>query len=186
MSKNRIIPFSWLPASWGLAGPAREEAEAYYTLEGYALDLRLAEIKFKGDDYKRRIAEVGREYGVLSEYEYEVEIAALIPNEVERKVQLLDIDIRYGTIDAIEGDKEIATVKGEPWIRVVNDGFDETGEYFFEFDWNDIWIEKLIERGYNGPSQEAIVDAWFDEIQRQHVSATMGAPPINGNANGIF
>ena len=69
MSKYRIIPFSWLPASWGLAGPARAEAEAYYYLEGYELEVTLAEIKLSGDDLTRRKLEIQHEYGLLTQYE---------------------------------------------------------------------------------------------------------------------
>ena len=133
-----------------------------------------------GDELALKRLEIKRKYGILDDYTYEVERALLIPDEVERRVATLDIDIRYGTKDPFEGDKEIATIKGEPWIRVVNDGFNDEGEYFFEFDWNTIWIEQLKERGYAGPTDESIIDAWFDELCRQHASASLGAPPING------
>jgi hypothetical protein len=183
MIKNRLIPFSWLPASWGLAGPAREQAEAYYTLDGYDLALRLAEIHYEGEALTRKKAMVRHEHGAITDYEYEVELANLITDDVERKVALLDIDMRYGTIDAIEADKDIATLRGEPWIRVVNDGLDkEEGPngYYFEFDWNQIWIDMLQEAGYVGPTDEAIVQSWFQELCRQTASESMGAPPING------
>ncbi len=183
MTKNRFIPFNWLPASWGLAGPAREEAEAYYYLEGYDLAERLAEIQLTGEELARRKLEIKKEYELLSDYEYEVEVAALISDDVERKVAMLDIDARHGTVDPFEADKEIATLRGEPWIRVINDGVNtEEGinGYYFEFDWNEVWIEMLKDAGYVGPSEESIVQAWFQELCRQEASSSMGAPPING------
>lgn len=47
MRKKRLIPFDWLPASWGLAGPAYDEAKAYYEYDGYDLAVRLAEFAQK-------------------------------------------------------------------------------------------------------------------------------------------
>ena len=75
-----------------------------------------------------------------------------------------------------------------PRILVTNDdgvnAEDGPNGYFFEFDWNDIWIEMLKEAGYAGPSEETIVQAWFQELCRQEASASLGAPPINGTIRG--
>jgi hypothetical protein len=42
--KKRIIPFGWLPGSWGLRGKTRERAEAEYYFDGHELDSKLVDI----------------------------------------------------------------------------------------------------------------------------------------------
>ena len=37
---------------------------------------------------------------------------------------------------------------------------------FFELDWNNEFIEQLIDAGYKGESNEEIVDGWFKDIAR--------------------
>ncbi|MDA9954594.1 hypothetical protein N9D61_09875, partial [Planktomarina sp.] len=38
---------------------------------------------------------------------------------------------------------------------------------FFELDWNNEFIEQLLDAGYKGESNEEIVDAWFKTIVTQ-------------------
>ena len=38
---------------------------------------------------------------------------------------------------------------------------------FFELDWNNQFIEELLDAGYSGESNEQIVDAWFTGLCRQ-------------------
>ena len=35
---------------------------------------------------------------------------------------------------------------------------------FFELDWNEYFIKELRINGYNGATEEEIVDAWFKEL----------------------
>ena len=37
---------------------------------------------------------------------------------------------------------------------------------FFELDWNNEFIEKLLDAGYKGETNEQIVDGWFKTIAR--------------------
>lgn len=219
--KNRLIPFSWLPASWGLRDVDFKKAEARYLYDdGYELDLRLVEIEHVGDDLKRGILDVKLKHGVITPYDYDcamlkiealegvaftkrhlelehshgiindfefdIAIAELIEDEDQRRIEVLNVQAAFGAIDPFDAEKEIATLRGEPWIRVVDDGLAEAEEgedavdrFFFEFDWNDLWIEKLIAAGYSGATEAAIVDQWFDHLCRTQASISMGTP-ING------
>lgn len=183
MRKNRLIPFRWLPGSWGLAGPAYEEAEAYYYFDGFELAERLAEIRCETDEELRAaVLDLKFEHGLLDEYEYDLQLAEMREEGVDREVALIEAKVRAGEIDPYEGEKEIATLKEEPWIRVINDGINhEQGieGYFFEFDWNIFWVEALKEAGYGGSTEDAIVQAWFQDVCRQEASAALGDPPIN-------
>ena len=62
--------------------------------------------------------------------------------------------------------KAEATKKKEPYVAVLNvemkDNNPRNG--FFELDWNEYFIKELRVNGYNGDSEEEIVDAWFKEL----------------------
>ena len=75
-------------------------------------------------------------------------------------------DIRRAALDK---EKETATKKGEPWVAVLDTQVnpDNIKNGFFELDWNNEFIEQLLDAGYTGESNEQIVDAWFRTIAMQ-------------------
>lgn len=211
------FPFRWTPAAWGLKGDAYLEAEACYTLEGAALQRRLSEIRLRGDPdaLRRKLLDIDREYGLISEDAYRRSLAELEATDetdwqlriidcdvadgrmepyqaarekvvlttregIEREVALLDVDYEFGKIDDHAYEKRRATLKKEPWISVINSGFDpEQGidGVFFEFDWNTEWIDYLRLNGYTGHTEEQIVDDWFGDVCRSYVTADMPMMP---------
>ena len=70
---------------------------------------------------------------------------------------------------ALDTEKEEATKKGEPWVAVLDTQVnpDNIRNGFFELDWNNEFIEQLIDAGYSGETNEQIVDAWFRTIVSQ-------------------
>ena len=66
-------------------------------------------------------------------------------------------------------EKEEATKKGEPWVGVLDTKVNPENirNGFFELDWNNEFIEQLLDAGYTGETNEQIVDAWFKTIARQ-------------------
>ena len=66
-------------------------------------------------------------------------------------------------------EKEAATAKGEAWVAVLDMQINPENikNGFFELDWNNEFIEQLMDAGYNGESQEQMVDAWFRTIVTQ-------------------
>lgn len=64
--------------------------------------------------------------------------------------------------------KEIATTNKEPWVQVLDTHVnkDNIRNGFFELDWNEYFVLKLKEAGYQGDSEELIVDKWFGELCR--------------------
>ena len=66
-------------------------------------------------------------------------------------------------------EKEQASKKGEPWVGVLDTKVnpDNIKNGFFELDWNNEFIEQLLDAGYTGETNEQIVDAWFKTIARQ-------------------
>ena len=64
--------------------------------------------------------------------------------------------------------KELATEKKEPWVAVLDTHVNKENvrNGFFELDWNEYFVLQLRSAGYNGESDEAIVDKWFQELCR--------------------
>ena len=70
---------------------------------------------------------------------------------------------------SLEKEKQEATRKGEPWVAVLDTQVnpDNIRNGFFEIDWNNEFIETLLDAGYKGETNEQIVDAWFRTIVTQ-------------------
>jgi hypothetical protein len=119
---------------------------------------------------KRRVAELEFQYRKIDEYEFSKRILELDePEGVERELKLLELEKKFERINEREYEKKLATLKEEPWIGVINDGFDLNqgiNGLFIELDWNDFWIEYLQLNGYTGETQEDIVEAWFADVNR--------------------
>lgn len=202
--KKRLIPFWMMPASWGLKGKHREEAEAAYYLEGEALERRLAQIEFNNDPkgLQHRVNDINlkwgyideytharqaltidglntdpyealsleRKFGKISDYDHDRERAKLdFTDETELALAFLEIDLAYEKIDQKTYEKERATLKQEPWVGIVDDGFDLTqgpNGVYFKFDWNEYWIEFLRLNGYVGLTDEEVVEQWFNDTLR--------------------
>ena len=66
-------------------------------------------------------------------------------------------------------DKDKATAKGEPYVKVLEVKFDKDnpGDGYFELEWNNIFVKQLLEAGYTGDNEEDIVDLWFTTLCKQ-------------------
>ena len=62
--------------------------------------------------------------------------------------------------------KELATERGEPWVEVLSMEIDKDnpGQGSFELDWNDKFVANLIRAGYQGKTDQDIVDNWFRTV----------------------
>ena len=68
----------------------------------------------------------------------------------------------------LEEEKKAATKAKKPWVAVLNTHVNhhDIKNGFFELDWNNEFIEQLLDAGYKGETNEQIVDAWFKTIAR--------------------
>ena len=71
-------------------------------------------------------------------------------------------------LEALMKEKEEATKSGEAWVAVLDTKINEDNirNGFFELDWNNEFIEKLLDAGYKGETNEQIVEGWFKTIAR--------------------
>ena len=65
-------------------------------------------------------------------------------------------------------EKAAATKAKKPWVAVLNTHVNhkDIKNGFFELDWNNEFIEQLLDAGYSGETNEQIVDAWFKTIAK--------------------
>ena len=68
----------------------------------------------------------------------------------------------------LEEEKKAATKAKKPWVAVLNTHVNhhDIKNGFFELDWNNEFIEQLLDAGYKGETNEQNVDAWFKTIAR--------------------
>lgn len=69
----------------------------------------------------------------------------------------------------LEKEKQQATKDKKPWVAVLDTQVNPENikNGFFELDWNNEFIEQLIDAGYTGEEPEQIVDAWFRTVATQ-------------------
>ena len=78
------------------------------------------------------------------------------------------VNFKHDKINASERDKRVATANDEPYIKVLQVDFESAQPNVgsFELDWNASFIDILSEAGYTGSADEAIIDAWFNDVCR--------------------
>ena len=71
--------------------------------------------------------------------------------------------------EALDKEKAQATKDNKPWVAVLDTQVnpDNIRNGFFELDWNNEFIEQLLDVGYSGETNEEIVDQWFRTIVTQ-------------------
>lgn len=163
------LKFGVLPGHWGLKGKTREIAKAEYELEGYELDRKLLEIhkdEYEEEFYEKKVLALDRQYNHITEIEYNRALLKYLPDKKEAELKALELDKIENLISDNEYDKRVATVKGEPWVNVVEVEFDanKSNEGSFELDWNDHFINILKGNGYHGHTDEDMVSLWFTEM----------------------
>ena len=57
----------------------------------------------------------------------------------------------------------------EPYIEIVSEGIDPIGRLKMEFDWNEAFIIDLRKNGFDGDSEEEIIQKWFQAITQSHL-----------------
>lgn len=83
-----------------------------------------------------------------------------------------------------EKEKREATERNEPWVAVLDThvNSDNIKNGFFEMDWNDKFIDVLLDEGFTGDTQEEIVEKWFNiVIMNMLEEEGIQAPVESGN-----
>tara|TARA_B100001093_G_scaffold481408_1_gene512121 strand:- start:466 stop:819 length:354 start_codon:yes stop_codon:yes gene_type:complete len=86
-----------------------------------------------------------------------------------------------------KSEKELATEAGEPWVSVLSMELEKENmdRGAFELDWNDIFVAKLIRSGYQGKTDNDIVDNWFQDVCRNIVLESYEKEQAQSNVENI-
>ena len=73
-----------------------------------------------------------------------------------------------------KNEKELSTERGEPYVAILGMDVDpeDLNQGAFELDWNEKFIANLIRAGYQGKTDEDLVDQWFQNVCRNVVLET--------------
>ena len=162
-----LIPFKYMPSSWGLKGKSRDRAEAEYSLKDEELARRLADIDLLGTiAFDQEMIAIDLKYGHIDKLAYETALAKIMHvSETDQKLALLDIDLRHSKITELHYAKETATLKDEPWVHGELKK-DDNGHYF-DFDWNDIFIAELRQKGFTAEADEDVINMWLERNMQE-------------------
>ena len=168
MKKKPLIPFSWMPGSWGLKGKTREIARAEYELSGIELEQRLLEINLKDDPkaFALHMLDAQKKHKAISDYDYDIEKAKLSnDDDVAKELALLDVELANNKISQAVYDRRRADTLGEPWVSMPKIHWNPLGKAraYFEMDYNEHFIKQLRENGYEGEETE-IVNLWMNDV----------------------
>jgi hypothetical protein len=197
--------FDEAEARYNLTGAELARRLAEINLSGVDLEYRLLDIDFEHGlineyDYQRsvanlslegnelllRLADIDKEFGKIDSYEWMREHILIQTSDDEQKIELIKLDIETGRIDKREGEKAMADLLGEPWVSIVEEGLDPTqgpSGFYFVFDWNNHWIELLRQHGYEGDTEDEMMERWFTDVCRNEV---MQSAPIPFNSSVVY
>ena len=86
-----------------------------------------------------------------------------------------------------KSEKDLATEAGEPWVSVLGMELEQDSleRGAFELDWNDLFVAKLVRAGYQGKTDNDIVDNWFQDVCRNVVLESYEQEQAMGNIENI-
>lgn len=191
-----LIPFGWLPGHWGLKGTTREIARIEYNeTDPYTIEYKKEEYLFSMKvntpenelEHKRVLLEINYKHKKISENEYEIQRIELLSG-IEKQYQTLKLLLEQGDITEVEYRKEISTLENKPFFDF--NIFYEDGELELETYYNSLFIKYLKKNGYNGDTDEEIID-WYvrdcgrliseDEEQPEGLEVIKKAPTPTGS-----
>ena len=113
--RKNLIPFAWLPASWGLRGRSRAIAEAEYQYEGIDLDRKLVEIEHANNPQQltKCLADIDCKHGNISSYERDM-IAADVEHAqhpAALAIAKLKIGLQHQKITQYDHDQQLAEIE---------------------------------------------------------------------------
>jgi organic radical activating enzyme len=129
------------------------------------------------DDARKKYSAAGVDADI-----YLMPVGATLEGQAKTSRQVADICLQYGYkysprlhVDLFGNKwgteskkKEKKSKSEEPWVKVIKLHVqpENPKNGFFELDWNDEFVNMLKQSGYQGESQEEVVDRWFQTLCR--------------------
>lgn len=138
----------------------------YNKISDEAYDYALLSIQYHPDsiNYKLYKLDLDKKYKKIDEYNYETAKLKLTSNTEtnEYKIKQVELDCKFNKISEIEKEKQIATIKNEPWFKFIKTKL-ENDSFSFEWDCNKPFLEAIARLGYNQPDEESNVLEWLKD-----------------------
>jgi len=73
---------------------------------------------------------------------------------------------RTKATSAMAEEKRKASELHEPWVGILRMDVDPENitDGCFELDWNDVFVARLVKKGYHGRNDQEIVEQWFNTV----------------------
>ena len=149
----------------------------FHKITEYESEIAKAKLLYKDNSKEYRLAVIDAKLKHDKISEYDADIAKLnirYPGEDKSasplsayKFALLEMEHNHGKMSKKEFNKQVATLKNEPWVDFIDSEFDsEKGVdgFYFELDWNPQFIDFLKIHGFVGHTDEQVVEDWFDVL----------------------
>lgn len=120
-------------------------------------------------DCKSKILKLNHNHGLNPTYDYDLALLKRehkVITETEYQLEFLGLELKTGKITEVEHEKQVANVLNIPWHKVISLSMDPTtpSAGSIELDWNSKFVEDLKEHGYEGVTEEQVVDQWLSEL----------------------
>ena len=150
---------------------------AHGLITEYEHDYRLAASE------QERLA-VDLKYNIITPWDYDCRMAEIRfpdPDSMDQQLALLEADYAHGKITKQEYEKTYAIATDQPWVGIIDNGFESkegVNGLYFELDWNDQWVEFLKKNGYQGMTDDQIVEQWFSDVCRSQAAEAVPDEPV--------
>ena len=139
-------------------------------ISSYEKEVEELEMRFnsdelrKTDEYQLNKIRIEKEYGKLSDLEYDMRAAEILyknSSEKERSIAYLDVQRKHGLIDKQDYINKTKEINGEPYAAIKfeyeNNG---DGGMLVTSIYNKPFVELLKKLQYEGNTEEELVDGW--------------------------
>lgn len=137
-------------------------------------DQEMAKLIHSGVDLDIEMLKIERKYEYITEYEFDKAYAELKYKDsksTDLQFMRLKVEKKHGNLTEKEFDKAVYSLGDKPWVDVIHSEYKEehgTDGFSFELDWNDAFVKLLRADGYNGATDEEIVEQWFEDKSTDH------------------
>lgn len=117
----KLLPFGWTLSGLTLKGKHRDIAQAYYELEGEALERKILKIEISNkDEYELAELKLDRKYDNLTDEQYDIKKAKLTLENNELDIKLLEIERKYKHITKEEYDYKLIDLKYKESVHTTD------------------------------------------------------------------
>jgi len=147
---------------------------SYGKIDDYVFDKNQLDIDIKYNAYddatieKKRI-DFALKHNNIDQYAADMRYAELKYNNVDDKSNLeldrLDIDFKHGKISQQDYEKKKSDLSGVAYMAMPKISWDpkDPSKTYMELDYNEHFINDLIQNGYKG-TEEEIIDLWLKDV----------------------